>query len=148
MAWLDIDKFEAKAPLINGAVHIKILKLKEASQNKVYHIEKIKKAGIIKHINHSNSHHHEHHDIHSAPKNIHANNQSGSKVNGSAPKPQDNKAPVKKPSPSPTPIPSRQQQPPAPVVSKPPPPPPAPSKVPSSPPVRVPSTPPSGAKQS
>jgi hypothetical protein len=129
MSWVDINNFESKVPLINGAVHIKILKLQEQPHNKVFHIEKIKKAGIIRHSHHSGSNH-LHHDIHSAPKDIHINGHSGGKINPPAPKPAPTKTPVKHPSPSPVQPPAANRQPP----------PPASTKVAMSPPVKVPPT--------
>ena len=37
-----------KAPLINNAIYVKILELKHNSQNKLFNIDKLKKADIIK----------------------------------------------------------------------------------------------------
>jgi len=48
MSWIDINNFSAKVPQINGVIYMKILKLKESYQNKLFTIEKLKKADIIK----------------------------------------------------------------------------------------------------
>jgi hypothetical protein len=52
----------AKVPQVNGSIYMKILKLKDAAHNKLFHLEKLKKADVVK-IN-QNEHH-----FHSAPKN-------------------------------------------------------------------------------
>ena len=66
MGWIDINNLGAKVPQVNGSIYIKILKTKEANQSKLFHIEKLKKAEIIKTHSHSNNHAHQH--VHSAPK--------------------------------------------------------------------------------
>lgn len=47
----------AKVPQINGSIFVKILKLKDSSHNKLFHIDKLKKAEVIKftHNEHTNS---------------------------------------------------------------------------------------------
>ena len=48
MGWIDINNLTAKVPTVNGAIHLKILKLKDQSHNKLFHIDKLKKAEIVK----------------------------------------------------------------------------------------------------
>lgn len=43
-------------PQVNGAIHIKILKLKDQSHNKLFHIDKLKKAEMVR-IHGSSNHH-------------------------------------------------------------------------------------------
>jgi cell division septation protein DedD len=67
----------AKVPQINGSVYIKILKLKEPQFNKLFNIEKLKKAEMVKAGNHH--HHHEMHSVpskHIAPPTIHRRDSS------------------------------------------------------------------------
>ncbi len=66
MGWIDINNLGAKVPQVNGSIYIKILKTKETNQSKLFHIEKLKKADIIKSHSHSNNHTHQY--VHSAPK--------------------------------------------------------------------------------
>jgi len=66
LGWIDINNLGAKVPQVNGSIYIKILKTKEANQSKLFHIEKLKKAEIIKSHSYSNNHAHQH--VHSAPK--------------------------------------------------------------------------------
>ena len=55
-------------PTVNGAIHLKILKLKDQSHNKLFHIDKLRKAEIVK----INSDHH----FQSAPKQVHSQSPS------------------------------------------------------------------------
>jgi hypothetical protein len=48
LGWIDINNLTAKVPTVNGAIHLKILKLKDQSHNKLFHIDKLKKAEIVK----------------------------------------------------------------------------------------------------
>ena len=48
MAWIDINNIAAKVPQVNGSIYMKILKLKDPSHNKLFHLEKLRKAEIIK----------------------------------------------------------------------------------------------------
>lgn len=48
VAWIDINNLAAKVPQINGAVYVKILKLKESAHNKLFHIDKLRKADLVK----------------------------------------------------------------------------------------------------
>ena len=48
MAWVDINNLLAKAPLLKGAVHIKILKLKNSTYSKLYNPDKFKRSDSIK----------------------------------------------------------------------------------------------------
>lgn len=51
----------AKVPQINGSIFMKILKLKDPNHNKLFHIDKLKKAEVIK-FTHNEQH------ANSAPK--------------------------------------------------------------------------------
>lgn len=73
----------AKVPQINGSIFVKILKLKDPSHNKLFHIDKLKKAEVIK-FTHNEQH------TNSAPKV--ATSPSPNPVNA----PPVNKAPVNK----------------------------------------------------
>jgi hypothetical protein len=66
LGWIDINNLGAKVPQVNGSIYIKILKTKDQNQSKLFHIEKLKKAEIIKSHSHSNNHAHQ--QVHSAPK--------------------------------------------------------------------------------
>ena len=68
----------AKVPEVNGSIYIKILKTKDQNVSKLFHLDKLKKAEIIKLQNQDNLHNH---NFHSAPKDIHSNNEK-KKSNG------------------------------------------------------------------
>ena len=66
LGWIDINNLGAKVPQVNDSIYIKILKTRDQNQSKLFHIEKLKKAEIIK--SHSHLHNHAHQQVHSAPK--------------------------------------------------------------------------------
>ena len=47
MAWIDINNLAAKVPQVNGSVFVKILKVQNTQMNKLFHIEKLRKADIV-----------------------------------------------------------------------------------------------------
>ena len=48
LSWIDVNNIAAKVPMINGAIYMKILRLKTNDHNKLFNIEKLKKEDIIK----------------------------------------------------------------------------------------------------
>jgi len=74
LSWIDINNLGAKVPQVNGSIYIKILKTKDQNQSKLFPIEKLKKAEIIKSHSYSNNHAHQH--VHSAPKVVHGDSST------------------------------------------------------------------------
>jgi hypothetical protein len=83
----------AKVPQINGSIYIKVLKTKDHNQSKLFHVDKLKKADILRLNSHDNHHHHQ--NIHSAPKPIHENPHSSHIPNPVATNPNIKKEPAK-----------------------------------------------------
>ena len=47
IGWIDISNLLAKVPIINNAIFVKILKLKEHKHNKLFSVDKLKAVGLV-----------------------------------------------------------------------------------------------------